>query len=264
MKFSVILAIFVSIVTIGFASWYRFFQPQTISNVAALQPVQNKEIYDDEALLQDFIDPNSSIFDIAATSTPPEENLTGTNVASRNLILSYLDLATSGQEIDTQAINNLGTQYANSITNFHKFDKAAIQDIVVVTDSTVNAGNYAEGFLKIYTNYATKSQLLSGNTNLVQASTNSYKAAAGSMRTIYTGMANDLKKLAVPSSIAQLHLELINGYLSNAQAMTDTHTLDTDPITTMAGLTLLKEGANREAQVLKTIDEMLRDKWGII
>ncbi len=264
MKFSVLLAIFVSIITIGFASWYRFFEPQTISNVVALQPVEGNK-YSNEELTQDFINPNAGILNVVATSTVPEEDLTSTDLATRNLILSYLDLAiSSGQTVEAGKIEDLGVQYANSITNFHKFNKATIQNIVVVPDSTSNAYNYAENFLNIYTEYAERSQTLSGNMGTLQVNSTSYRTGVESMLAIYTAMVSDLKKLPVPVSIAQLHLELINGYLSNVQAMTEARSLDTDPVTTLAGLTTLKESAGREVEIIKTIDELLQNKWGII
>lgn len=263
MKFSVALAICVSIVIVGFASWYRYSAPQTTKNVATLEPVATDNTYNDE-LLRSFLEPNKESSNALAKPAELEENLTNTDIVSRNLILSYLDLAANNQVANTQTIQDLAAQYVNSITNYHQFTKILIQDIKVVPDSAVNAQKYAEEFAEVYADLNAQIESAATNTVGLTEFNDSYKQTVESYLTIYDGIATGLKDLQVPVSLSQLHLELINIYLSNAQAMRSSRNLEADPITAIAGLTALKESAARETEIFKTMKKILQDKWGII
>jgi hypothetical protein len=256
-------AIVFAIILIGGASWNRFFAPKTITNTLTLQPTNNGVVYSDEDLLRGFLYPNKELNGTSETaSTEQEENLTNTDIISRNLVLSYIGLTANGT-VDPSSFDTLIEQYVDQTVGLHVFEPATLFDIKVVQDSNSNAINYANGFSNIYQDFAQRASVIANNIDS-SAAGESYKLIAESMVTIYEGLASAFRDLPVPTSLAQLHLELINKHLSNAQAMRAGINLDTDPITAISGLIAIRENSIRETAILEEIKKILEDKWGII
>ena len=146
MRFRLALALSVSILLIGVASWSRFGTTKYVrSNLIAVEQLGTNEIYDEEEVVKDFLEPKPE----TVSAPAPEKPLTDTDIISRNLILDYIGLAMNGQATE-MSISALANQYAEKVPTLHKIVKVGYQDIKITSDSKANFNNYSNELGKIY------------------------------------------------------------------------------------------------------------------
>ncbi len=250
------LALSLSILLIGVASWYRLAPAQEIYyNEAAIKTVKTTD--EEEAMLNSFL-PLTHEVPPQEVKQPPSEPLTSTDIITRNLLLSYLNLESSGLAPDQGTIDTLASEYVEATLRSHVFTKAIILDINVVYDSEESVVTYSKALSNAYINSA-KEMTTSGP----QPSTTSYVPFVNSAAKIYSTLASAFKSMPVPTSFSSLQLELVNLHLSNQAAMKAYIDMETDPMKALAGLIALKENMEKERTVLEEIKKDLKDKWNI-
>ncbi|KKQ83449.1 MAG: hypothetical protein UT07_C0004G0003 [Parcubacteria group bacterium GW2011_GWB1_38_8] len=251
MRFRLALALLISILLVVTASWSRFGTTNYAPSIATLEQIQtDNEYYSDDSFIRDFLKPST------ASTTLPAEPLSNTELIGRQLILDYIGLATSGQATEAN-IDAVANKYLESIPKIIKVQKISRSDIKIVPDNKSNFQNYADQILKIHREYAE-------NINKAYTGANSLKTLNPAMYAFtltfnisYINAANGLKNLPVPTSLADLHLQLINSYFSSAASMKALSETEQDSTAAFAGLIILNENLDKEDVILNEISNIL-------
>ncbi len=247
MKSGIIIAVSLSILMVGGAFWTRSNKPE-ITNSLTLEQKQAKDNYETE-LFADFYQPSST------ASTVSNEQLTNTDLISRQLIMDYLDLASKGGA-GQETLDALAEQYAESIPTLSNSPKANYLDLKLTTDTNANLQAYSQTLGQIY---MVHSKQISAAFSLGQSLTEGpeFTKFAKNTAEIYKKTARDLITLSVPKELAEFHLELINKHLSSAAALESMLTASSDPMTAMSGLIAMRGNADEELVILQKIGDAL-------
>jgi hypothetical protein len=252
MRLRLTLSLSVSIILIGIASWSRFgtanyIQPNTI---AIEQFGIGEKYYSDEKFLQDFLEPKATSTEI---STEP---LSNTDMIGRQLILDYIDLATSGNA-GINSIDALAERYVESIPTINKTTSIDHKDILVVSNAKHNLQNYANELIRIHTSYVervTKAYVGGGSTATLGPSLYSFALI---FSTSYADTAIQLQNLPVPTSLVPTHIKLVNGYNSSSIAMKALSEAENDSAAAFAGLIAFNKNIEKEESLLEEISNIL-------
>jgi hypothetical protein len=251
MRFRIALALLVSILFIGASSWSRLKPTGKVEyNILTVEQAEsNDDNYQD--FLQDFLEPKKS--DIATPTKP----LSNTDLLGRNLLLDYIGLAANGAA-NTYSINALANQYVENIPTLLKFEKVSYEEIKTISDTKSNFENYSNELGRIYAEHAKRISLIQTNRSSLDDSNNAYFLFAEAANTIYKDTFFKLKDLSVPTSIALVHLQLVNSQLSSAAAMESISKIERDSATAFAGFIVMRENLDEEVIVLKEIEKILK------
>lgn len=252
MRFKVALAFLISIILIGGASWSRFGTPKYARpNITTVEQGGEKGIYDAE-ILQNFLTPKTE----TANTITPTTSLSDTDLIGRGLIMSYIDLATSGQATEDR-ITALADQYVEGIPTLNKAEILQYTDIKSVPDTQSNFQQYANNLTDIHQSYATSVKQAGVGPNGLNTLNPELYSFASTFSNAYKNAALKLKDVPVPSSLAQNHLQLLNSYLSSATAMEAVSKTEQDSASAFAGLIVLNENLNKEDVLLIEISKIL-------
>ena len=249
MRFRLALALSVSILLIGTASWYRYgINDYTQSNIVTVEQFGTNSAYSAD-IVRDFLEPR-------ATSTAPVAPLSDTEIIGRQLIADYINLAMSGQATET-SINALADRYVESIPTLNKTPAISYADIKVVPNIKVNFQNYANELMTIHKNYAERiARTYTKGANLNTLGPELYSLTA-TFSIAYEDAASKLKNMAVPASIVPAHIQLVNSYLSSAMSMRAVSETEQDAATSFAGLIMLNDNLKKEDALINTISQIL-------
>lgn len=244
MRSGIILAIIVSLILVGGASWSRLSSSKSVPNLIAVEQNRAADAAQLQEVLVNYQNP---------TSTPVSvEPLTGTDLIGRQLILDYIGLAQSGEATE-ENLSILAERYVESIPTLIIARKISYTDLNIVPNSRASLINYAAAIEKIYLNYSSKLMGAYSEESTQMA------AASSKMSYIYSETADKLTRLIVPSELAEAHLLLINTYLGNSAAMEAVAKMEADPASAFAGLIALKSSSEKEQEALSEIEEILKD-----
>ena len=253
MKFGLALSIILSATLIGATSWHRFGNTQPAAPaIVALEQVNTEDAYDHEEILRELNTPRST--STPAIATPPKP-LTNTDIVTRNLLLSYMDLSAKGGATE-QNLESLADAYVGHVGDLHVFKRAEIQELKAVPNNTDNLKNYANGVMNILLARGTRLNDASIASNLYSAE-NGYRPFMQSAGIIYEDTALALKNLPVPTPFLLSHLKLVNGHLSTSAGMKALYNLDEDPLTAIAGLAAITKSDSEEAKIIEEIDQAM-------
>ena len=253
MQFRLTLAILVSVVLIGYASWNRFSAPYEVTNIVAVEQVKTSD-EDYQASLNDFIEPTS------ASTTTIQKPLSTTEVIGRQLIMDYVGLAANGQvtKYDIEALANKYVENVPSLSQSQSLTQLlTLDDIKIVSDTKTNFQNYAGETLKIHEGLAKQiSRSMDGRSGLTTPESILHDFALSVSKT-YIITVIKLKKLSVPKSIGPIHLELINSYIADVNTMKMVLQNNQDPSVLISGLNMLNENIEKEKGLLDKISAIL-------
>lgn len=250
MPFRLALALSVSVLFIGVASWYRFGTVEKVQpNIVAVDTLETgSNNYED--ILGDFTAPKT------AGTTTPQDPLSSTDLIGRQLILDYVGLAANGQATEA-GLDLLASQYVENIATISKTVAMSSADIKTVADTKANFQNYDKKITKIYGDYAEsigKMRAVADNPDTLDSA---LYAAMLNLNATYNKAALELKDLPVPLSLATPHLKLLNSYLSSAAATKAISETQQDPAAAFASLVILSENNNAENAILNEISQIL-------
>lgn len=239
------IALSVSLVLIGFASWSRLsVRDSAQPNLIAVAQFNA----DPQEILNDFLAPKT------ASTTPVSGLLTNTDMVSRQLFLDYMNLATNG-EVSNATIETLAENYAQNIPLLQG-ERVNYLDIKTVTDTGANFRKYSNGLAAIYTQHAQNvGRAYAGETG--ESLDGSYYSSSKSAAAAYRKTALALKDLSVPATLASIHLELVNRHFSSATGLEAVAQADEDPLTAMSGLITISENVEQEVLALHAIEKVL-------
>jgi hypothetical protein len=244
------IALSVSLVLIGFASWSRLSGGEKTqpSLLAVAQFDTNPE-----EVLRDFLATKETV---SASST---ETLTDTDLLGRQLMLDYVALAANGGATE-EALAALAERYVENLPTLTNAEALTAFDLKVVSNNRGSFQTYAAALENIYRTYATG---LLGAYSVESLKIGSKSASmSNKMSEIYRQTALKLRAVPVPADVAEEHLALLNIYLSNASAMESLAVASSDPAQSFAGILAYKANATKEQEIISKIEKIL-EKNGV-
>lgn len=247
-----LLAICLAMLLVGGATWKRIESAQVSKSSGLIvisdaannnNPVENV---------------NTSGADLNATTsaTAPTENLTNTDLMSRQLFSDYISLAANGQATPDN-LDALGDQYASSIVSSSQAKSITIYNLNTESDSRTNLQVYSDSLSRIYGKYS--AQLITvtkTNTDPNNFSPTTI-AFAKKVANLYQKEADELQALSVPNSLASDYLKLINFYLARAWDMNAIANSDTDPADAYTAIASETNLDGKEQIILTNIKRLL-------
>lgn len=251
MKPGVILAVLASLILIVGAAFTRYSQPKVGQNLVMVEQGVG-EIDSYEELFANFDSATST-----STLAGNKEPVGGTDLIARQLMMDYINLASSGQATEAN-INDLAQKYVTSIPTLLSVSKLSYLDLNIVPDNQANLKKYADEAGSVYKEYAGKMLGAYSANALSLGPQNS--AMSRKMSDIYLTTFNNLRKVSVPASLVDAHLGLINTYLENAAAMDSISQSESDPARAFAGIISISNNLDKESLALREIEKILNAK----
>jgi len=247
------LAIVVALILIGGASWLRITNTQKISGNLYIAKDQNKNTsqgIDAENFINvsDLSTNNSS-----DTSVP---TLTDADTIGRNLLSDYLNLAYSGQDTD-QNITDLANKYADALSTINKTADIKLSDINVIENSKTNLQTYADNISRTYLKYHSLMTAIDTKGRDFSKPGPDMTYVTSKLAALYKQEVDELKKFAVPQSLAKEHVNLINIYLSTVQALQTLSNADKDPIGAYRAIIIEKNNIQEESTIFSNLEKIL-------
>ena len=222
MQTRLVSSIVVAVLLVGAAFWFRFAASRT--------PTGGLSLTDSPAGLNDYV-PTSMDSVIASGDSTNKTSLMG-----QQLLTDFISLSANGQNSGSD-ISNLTDQYVSNIAGLLKSEVIQKNLLNVVGSSKSEVSVYSEALQSILNQYEIDLKKAAPTTTKMNSQ---FYAAARNMSVIYSNTASKLKTLAIPLPLADLHLKLINVYLSDAAAMTAIANTETDPAKSFSGLVTIK------------------------
>lgn len=249
MRLRFALALLISIILIGGASWYRFGTTEYVQpNIIAVE--QSETNY--KNAIEEFLGPKA----YTASSTPSSGPLTNTDIIGRSLLSDYILLEARGNATDANIIA-LADKYVQVLPTLNVAPTIDYVDIKTTSNTKINFQNYANRLEEIYeenTNDVSRAYAEAGSPDTSNPAIYSFISTFG---TIYAETASKLQNMSVPLSLVGNHLQLVNGYLSSATGMEAISKIKQDPSVALAGLMAINESLNKEEIILDKIRKIL-------
>jgi len=254
MRFNIALALCISVLLVGGATWIRF-SPSTSNTEAGLVAVET----DREALQNYFDEEVLPILEKGAipaskdVSTP--KPLTGTDMVGRQLLTDYIQLASTGQA-SQKDILALAENYVDSIPTLSSAPAITYAELTLGQNDKASLQKYADSLTLIYNSYASAMRRAESNMGSGPTSSDFY-SFAGRAAIAYQGAADKLRALKTPSILAQAHLGLTNYYLAASASMKTISQTEDDPASAFAGLLAISESVREEKGLWKDVQYIL-------
>lgn len=241
----VLLSLGISILLIGTVSWYRFNTDNpTQAELEYVESVTGGDKW-----------PNI-LADTSIASTTKTVDLTNSDIIGRSLLAEYINTTINTGSNDQNSLDNLVSNYIETIPTLITIDKVSIGDLKVVPVSKPSLEKYYSEMGNAYSTYVN---------NL--ASVYSSRKPSGNMETridfavysypIYEKWVSQIKNVSVPSILADKHVELVNIGLSNMESTKALQNSDKDAAKAFAGMVKLGENFDKEQAVIQDIQRIL-------
>lgn len=243
-------ALLLSVALIGGALWFRFTNLPPYS--ADLISVQDfSEFASEEAFLSDFL----------ATTSParPFSNatLSQTELVSRQLFTDYMGLKSRGQ-ISPEEILSLADQYAVNIVRTEiASTEVSLNQLVTVANTEENLAHYGEVITNIRSKYKALTSTRYPGGQLTDINNRVFASFLVSAGELYGLAANELLAVRVPISLAQNHLEIVNGYFANAAALKLLAETSENPMGGYAAFNFYVKNIEKETSLMIFIQQTL-------
>ncbi len=257
-RFRLTLAILMTVLLIGVASFKRFAQPSTY--VANLAAIKQAEAISAEAAANALLAENYADLEAATSNASSTAGLSNTDLISRQFMSSYLSMAADGNATD-ENIDALGNQFADSITTLNSYKSEVMSDLSLVTDSQSHFQAYATELSTIYSKYQTLTiSTMKTAGNISDTSSPHFASTMKALAVIFDRAAKELEGTDVPASLADDHLKLINNYLSSASAFSALARVSTDSASAYGALATQSENSAMESSIMQNIQSTLAIK----
>lgn len=244
------IALIACLAMVSGAAWYRYAStPSTAAILSAVATPEQSQAYYDELTAKILA---------TATATPiaKKDDLTATDLISRQLVSDYISLAQSGQ-VTSENLEALSTQYAASLSELTQASRITFQDVAVVDNAPAHINAYMKAVAAIYQKYL---PAFKGNTESAISDRLADKDYAFLFKIgeAYANQARELKALSVPASLVEAHIDLVNANLLKAAAFAALAKIDEDPAMALAGIITISQTADAETDILNQMIDILK------
>lgn len=244
MKTQVTIAVLLSVVLVGGATWFRFVPVE--SNSAQLVAVSdNGEM--NELSAQEFFAASPSSKNSTSTT------LSKTDLISRQLFSDFMALRDSDQA-NSQNLAVLADKYAAGISSLDvAASEIGLVDTHVVTDSNESILAYGRAVNTIWSKYGAMVASQHQKGDIGEVGSPAFSEFMGAMSVLYNASANELRVLKVPQSLVSNHIKLVNNYLKNAAAVKNLSDIGSDPLRAYSALNTYSQNSEEEEKLLINI-----------
>jgi hypothetical protein len=194
----------------------------------------------DNVAIQKLIAQNQTEQGFLNNPSQDNTNLTKTDKFSQDLMATITTLNQNGG-LDQNATDTLSSSLADEIKNSPPRKVFLISDLKIAKNDTYNTvKTYADTLAILFQKNPTKETILdvlqkfSADENNVDPSVlQELNPNIKQINSFIDGMA----KLSVPPSLAELHLNVLNGYEKIVENLNDIQLYDTDPVVALGGIT---------------------------
>jgi hypothetical protein len=184
------------------------------------------------------------------------ENLTTTDLISRQLFGDYFNLASTGG-INEKSINSLAEAYADGIAKMAQTSHILAVDLNIVSDSEANLAAYRAWFAETIQAYQTLIGEEFAEADDVETAGPGLTKLGTRVSALYKKEADEFKAKAVPQSLITDHLALTNNYSGNAIAFAGLTKASSDPIEAVASLATIQQNSAAETLLIENIAKKL-------
>ncbi len=205
-----------------------------------------------------------------------ETDLTETDKFARNFFTTFSAMKSSGQ-IDSTNINNFSSALGQNILNQQILDQYTEKDVKKDTDNTFSrAKKYYAAVQTLFNKYKAAGlgdelviigSQLNDSSNSSSDSLNSLEQNNTygpiddkkllSIATAYEGFAKSMMQLAVPSSLALLHLQIANYANNTGISVVNMTKVTADPIVGLSGLSQYKKNSDGLIQSVTDLENTI-------
>lgn len=195
------------------------------------------------------------------TQTGEENNsqITQNALLSRQLLATLISLQDDGG-LDEETITTITETIGSEIKTTPIEDIYNKNMLTITADSPISKAKYLENWRTINSKYS-KSDIGQELTIMAQGIVSNDKQAMYVTKTIassYRNFGKDLSKLPVPSSLADIHLNLVNDYEKTARSIEGMTSLVDEPIVGMRGLLDYKKYSDELVDNIEKLTEILQ------
>ena len=243
-------ALSVSLALVGGALWFRFVKVPTYSApLVTLEEIT--QFSSDDAYLKDFLGSTTTPRSVS-TTTLSKEDLIG-----RQLFSEYIGLKSKGQ-VTPDNLLSLADKYAQDIINTEISAKKIVQNqIIVVADSEENMVTYGASITAIRLKYKNAAAARYSNVTITDVSSSAFLSFTTAASKLYQDAANELLLVRTPSSLSLNHLNLINNYLENAEALKLIGDTSKNPVQAYAAINIYTQNYDKELELMQNIQRIL-------
>jgi len=197
---------------------------------------------------------------------PFEAGTNQTDVLSKQVFSNFIVLNQSGK-LNDQTVKSLAEQLSSEIID--RTPKAKVYtsaDLRIISNPTKeDIKNYGNEFFLIRTKYqnAYIRSITALDSPILDATDSGTINTYLLMSEIYQKISEDLLKLAVPTELTSIHLEILNNYSGSAYGLKQLKLLDSDPVATVAGLNLYSKNSDVEELLIEKMARYFKEN-GII
>ena len=192
-----------------------------------------------------------------------DENLTETDKFSRELLATVAALNQVG-EVDQDTVDKISTSLIEKIQNPVVRKIYLLSDIKIIEDNSYQAvKKYRDNLLKIYEKYPDKKNVTDILKDFINDGENTNIQALNDLDPILKniqGIINERIKMNTPSSLAELHLSVINGMERLLENLTDLKSFDTDPVIAMGAINQYENNLNSLQSSLNALANLINKK----
>lgn len=192
-----------------------------------------------------------------------QENLTKTDEFSRELFSTIATLNQAG-EIDQATIDKLGSSLAEQIQNATPQKIFTLSDIKIINSNTnTDFLNYNDSLNKIYERYPIKTGAMEILQEFVTGDENTSADVLSKLDPIIeqtNKIITELVKTSVPSNLAQLHLDFINGLERMVENLSNLRLFNEDPIVAMGAISKYEENSVLLESAIVKLGNSIRQK----
>lgn len=243
-------ALSIAITLIAGAGWFRFVGTQA-SKAGLIAVAKIEQAATENTFLDSILEAPKT------TSTVSKASLSPTEAVSRQFFSDYISLSSKGK-VGSEDLKSLAAKYASSIGSQQLEAKSVtITSVRQVSDLEENLMRYGQALSVLRDKYKSLVEKKQKDGNLGDINSASFKTFMGDMGKLYESSARELLTFAVPASLAENHLALVNNYLKSAVAMETLSRMDENPIVAYTAMTTQSKNTKEEAELLLNIQTTL-------
>lgn len=196
-------------------------------------------------------------------ATISEENLTETDKFSRGLFSTVASLSQVGP-LSTDAASNISSSLFEQIKNYTVKKVYTNADINISKDDSIQAvKSYNTNLTKILNKYQTTANALDIFAKFAAGGDNPDGTILNELNPIIKQKQNILDqmlKLSTPPSLAQAHLDLMNGLERIKENLVDVKLFDTDPIISLGAISQFEKNLKLFGTAVDNLSKAIQSK----
>jgi len=173
---------------------------------------------------------------------------------SKQLFSDYLNLKSSGQAKNSEAVKQTADKIAQSVSSINVDTTFSKDDITIAISATkADLIDYANTLGEIRQKYRDQFAKNASGGNYLSPSDANFQASISFAASLYTAQAKELLKISVPSDLVDIHLKLTNSYAGSGAGLEKMKLLENDPLMSAVGIKQFDTESQNEEVILEEL-----------